>query len=257
MVEMSTARDKAKAILDQIPNRDINSLGPDAALFMRFTNTAHKTMADNWATGGIMTACNGFTGWFSATVGRAGLGVFDLPSVGGSAFVKSDGVALPKIGDVFRMKKYHVGVCLDCNGSEWWVIEAGQGGSKTGYDILRRSKRPFVASEIMGWVDIDIWLDPEEQKKEALRKALKGTWNVEINGSKRAYAFTGKDVTYLDKGKKVQGTWEANGQSVILKWATGLIESWPMPIPPLYKLAEGTWRDAFGNSGVSKYRHAW
>jgi hypothetical protein len=254
---MSAARDKAKSILDQIPNRDINSSGPDADLFTRLTNTPHKTMKENWDNGGIMTACNGFTGWYSATLGRPGLGVFDLPSVGGAAFIRSDGTALPKFGDVFRMKKYHVGVCLDCDGKEWTVIEAGQGGKRTGYDILRRSKRRFDPNEVLGWVDIDIWLDPEEQKKEALRKALKGAWNVEINGSKRTYTFTAKDVSYIHKGKKVTGSWESDGQNVVLKWSDGLTEFWPLPVPPLYKPAQGTWRDASGQTGASTYRHAW
>lgn len=253
---MSAARDKAKGILDQIPNRDITSNG-DKDLFTRLTNTSHATMKANWDTGGIMTACNGFTGWYSATLGRAGLGVFDLQGVGGAAFVLSDGVALPKPGDVFRMKKLHVGVCLDCTGSEWTVIEAGQGGKSTGFDILRRSKRQFKASDVLGWIDIDIWLDPEEQKKAALRKSLKGAWNVEINGSKRAYTFTAKDVSYIEKGKKVVGTWEADDQNVILKWPNGVTEYWPLPVPPLYKPAEGTWRDQSGNSGATKYRHAW
>ncbi|MBL8232037.1 MAG: hypothetical protein JNL98_26310 [Bryobacterales bacterium] len=253
---MSAARDKAKAILAQIPNRDITSSG-DKDLFTRFTNTSHATMKANWDGGGIMTACNGFTGWYSATMGRAGLGVFDLPGVGGSAFVLSDGVALPQLGDVFRMKKLHVGVCLDCNGAEWTVLEAGQGGKSTGFDILRRSKRQFNPKDVLGWVNIDIWLDPEEQKKDALRKSLKGAWNVELNGSKRAYTFTAKDVSYVEKGKKVVGTWEADDQNVILKWPNGVTEHWPLPVPPLYKPAEGTWRDQSGGSGVTKYRHAW
>lgn len=257
MDEMSAARDKAKGILDQIPNRDIISSGSDASLFTRLTNTSHATMKANWDGGGIMTACNGFTGWYSATLGRPGLGVFDLKAVGGAAFIACDGSVFPQFGDVFRMKKLHVGVCLDCTGSEWTVIEAGQGGKSTGFDIIRRSKRRFDPNEVLGWINIDIWLDPEEQKKEALRKSLKGAWNVEINGAKRAYTFAGNEMSYLEKGKKVSGTWESDGDNVVLKWSNGLTEFWPLPIPPLYKLAQGTWRDLTGQTGTSSYRHAW
>lgn len=255
---MSAARDKAKGLIDQIPDRDIISSGADASLFNQWTNTSHAAMKANWDTGGIMTACNGWTGTYSAKLGRAGLGVFDLPGAGGSAFIPSDGTKLPKYGDVFRMKKLHVGVCLECTGSEWTVIEAGQGGKSTGYDILRRQKKPFVASEVLGWIDIDIWLDPEEMKKDALRKALKGAWNVEVEGAKRQYVFAGShDVTYLDKGKKVAGSWGADDKNVKLTWPSGLTELWPLPVPALYKKAEGSWTNATGGSGVVKYMHAW
>ena len=260
MGEMTPAREKAKQLIDRIPNRDINSLGPDQKLFEEMTGTLHSVMKANWTEkNGIMTACNGWTGTYSTKIGRGGLGVFDLASVAGGAWVPCDGVAQPQFGDVFRCKKLHVGVVLECYGNEALVIEAGQGGKSTGYDILRRSRKPWGVGEIMGWVNIDIWLDPAELEKEKLRKSLKGTWTVEVNGQKRAYTFpsAGSDVSYLDKGRKVTGKWSTEGPNVAIKWSNGESEIWPMPIPPLYKVAQGTFKDPFNRTAPITYRHAW
>lgn len=251
---MSSPRDKARGIIEQIPNRDITSTG-DSDMFTRLTNTPHATMKADWDKGGIMTACNGWTGYYSATLGRAGLGVFDLPGVGGGAFVTADGSVRPQYGDVFRMKKLHVGVSLECSeNGDWWVLEAGQGGKSTGFDILRRSKKKFVNAEVMGWIDIDIWLDPSEIQKAAVRKSLKGTWTTEVDKAKRFYVFTAKDVSYVEKGKKVVGTWDADDTKVTLKWPDGSTEQWPIPLPPLYKPTEGT-VIRNGQSSVIKYTH--
>lgn len=255
---MSAARDKAKGILEQIPNRDIISIAPDHDLFIRYTNTSHESMKANWDKGGIMTACNGWTGTYSTMLGRPGLGVFDLQKASGSAWVQADGSVMPQYGDVFRMKKLHVGVCLECTPTQWTVIEAGQGGKSTGYDILRRSKKSFVAAEVLGWVDIDIYLDPDVMAKDAIRTKLKGTWSVKIDTATRAYTFAGpNEVSYIEKGKKVIGTWSSDDTNVTIKWSNGIAEQWPLPLPGLYTPSEGTWSDGSGKSGVTNYRKAY
>lgn len=257
---MTPAREKAKQIIDRIPNRDINSAGPDAKIFEDMTGTAHSVMKANWDAGGIMTACNGWTGTYSNKLGRGGLGVFDLASVAGGAWVAGDGSVKPQFGDVFRCKKLHVGVVVEYfDNNEAMVIEAGQGGKRTGYDILRRSRKPFGPTEIMGWVNIDIWLDPAELEKEKLRKSLKGTWTVDVNGQKRAYVFpaSGNEVSFVDKGRKVTGKWTTEGPNVAIKWTNGDSELWPMPIPPLYKAAQGIFKDAFNRVSQIAYKHAW
>jgi len=257
---MTPAREKAKQIIDSIPNRDIRSSGPDAKIFLDMTGTAHKVMQDNWNNGGIMTAYNGWTGTFSTKLGRGGLGVFDLASVAGGAWVACDGSVKPQFGDVFRCKKLHVGVVLEYyDNHEALVIEAGQGGKSSGFDILRRSRKPFGPNEIMGWVNIDVWLDPAELEKEKLRKSLKGTWTVEVNGQKRAYVFpaSGNEVSFVDKGRKVTGKWTTEGPNVAIKWTNGDSETWPMPIPPLYKAAQGIFKDAFKRVAQITYKQAW
>lgn len=257
---MTPAREKAKTIIDSVPNREIWSTGKDADLFRKLTNTSHATMQADWDAGGIMTACNGWTGYYSYMLGRPGLGVFDLASASGDAWVPSNGQAKPKYGDVFRSKSWHVGVVMECFDTEWDLIEAGQGGKGRGYDILKRSRKPYDPNKIMGWVDIDMYLDPAELARAAIRKALKGTWNVEINGAKQFYiiAPTGYEVSYLDKGRKVLGSWAQEGGNIVMKWPlAGRTEYWPMPVPPLYQKKEGTWRDSLGGNGALTFRHAW
>ncbi|MCS7025095.1 MAG: hypothetical protein NZV14_09860 [Bryobacteraceae bacterium] len=255
---MSAARELARKILEAIPNRDIGSK-TDGELFTRYTNTPHSVLQANWDKGGIMTACNGFTGWYSATLGRPGLGVFDLKGVAGRAFIESGKEALPQYGDVFRSKTLHVGVCLECDGKTWKVIHAGQGGKSVGQDILGRRQGPFQPENLLGWVDIELWLDPGEMRKSQVQKALRGAWQVEIQETKRWYKFDSSQVisTNLKGGQPRKGHWEVDENEVTIHWEGGVTEKWPLPVPGLYKTGEGTWHDRLGNSGVTKYRHAW
>src|SRR5271155_1590698 len=104
---MSEIRDKAKDILAVIPEapRDIRSSGATKDLFTSLTGTSQETMQHNWDGGGIMTACNGFVGWYGRKLGADKyLGRFDLetylPTIGkGYSWVKSTEKTRPKYGD--------------------------------------------------------------------------------------------------------------------------------------------------------------
>src|SRR6185312_9978865 len=65
--EMADMRAIAKGVLAAVPERDgqIISTQPE---FERLTGTSHATMKKNWDGGGIMTACNGFVGWYGRTL---------------------------------------------------------------------------------------------------------------------------------------------------------------------------------------------
>src|SRR5262245_41988494 len=163
---MSEVRDRAAKVLSEVPplGQQITSVGPTAAQFTKMTGVTQATLAANWATGGIMTTCNAFTGWFSKAVGcKEYLRRFDLdtylPKSGkGYAWVKSDGTNRPGYGDIVRFKSFHVGVSLDFEGDTWNTAESGQGGPKMGYDVLKRKqKSPYDGSKVLGWVDLDLY----------------------------------------------------------------------------------------------------
>ena len=60
--------------IETIPHRDIRPNGADAGLFKDLNGIAHATMQADWDKGGIMTACNGWTGHYSTKLGRPELG---------------------------------------------------------------------------------------------------------------------------------------------------------------------------------------
>src|SRR5205085_8161573 len=105
--DMGDIRDKAKEILSAVPEPPavITSDGKTHDAFTRLTGTSHKTMKANWDKGGYMTACNGFVGWYGATLGsKVYLGGFDLEGIvkkagKGHSYVKSTADNGPKYGD--------------------------------------------------------------------------------------------------------------------------------------------------------------
>src|SRR3954470_22427141 len=116
---MSTVRDNARKLLDSaLPgNTVITSNGATASKYTEMTGLSQKAMSDNWDKGGIMTGCNGFTGWYGARMGsKKYLGGFDLKhlaAVGGKpdAWVVSTADNRPDYGDILRHASFHVDVC--------------------------------------------------------------------------------------------------------------------------------------------------
>src|SRR5439155_1233090 len=164
---MGDIRDKAKELLKDVPEPPgvITSDGKTAALFTRMTGTSHEVMKANWDKGGIMTACNGFVGWYAAQLGsKTYLGGFDLEGIvkkAGKAhsYVKSTADNRPKYGDICRHTAFHVGVSLDFDGDKWNHVDAGQGGKKAGHDILKRTKGTSSNdyTKLQGWIDIELY----------------------------------------------------------------------------------------------------
>ena len=198
---MADMRAIAKSVLAAVPERDgqIISTQPE---FERLTGTSHATMKKNWDGGGIMTACNGFVGWYGRTLRgmvpdtaapTAYLGRFDLatylPTIGmGHAWVKSTATNWPKYGDICRHTAFHVGVSLDFVGERWEHADAGQGGKKVGYDILKRtlSKDAYDYTKLQGWIDIDIYYNTAPQTGK-VPDWLQGWWNINWRGDNYYY----------------------------------------------------------------------
>lgn len=266
-------RDKARQILSIIPpiGQQINSTGPTAQLFTQVTNMTQATLQSNWDSGGIMTSCNGFTGWYSTQLGSPfSLGRFDLdsylPKKGkGDAWIKSGPGKRPKYGDICRYAKFHVGVSLDFEGDIWTHADGGQGGKRTGYDIVKRIRdtTAFDPSKLAGWVDIEIFFGETstdaaaastEDKVSPVPEWLLGWWNVQWRGQAFYY--------YFDRGYKAQWTKQlpldtsrppllSSDSGVVgidspndfnIKWnATGSVEKFSKSVGPLPM--RGMWND--------------
>ena len=118
---MSAIRDKARTILDgALPSTTvITSNGPLGSKYTEMTGLSHKALTDNWATGGIMTGCNGFTGWYGRKMGSSTyLGVFDLQGVvkkagRPGAWVPSTRENRPQYGDIAQEHAHRAQVRRD------------------------------------------------------------------------------------------------------------------------------------------------
>lgn len=194
----------------------------DDALFTKLTGSSHSSLTKTWAKeqaardnklseaekkkGSKLTAqesenavrgmpntttCNGFTGMLGQAIGSTfALGQFELEDAlkkAGlqDAWVPASSGKRPQTGDVFRMKKWHVGVSVDFDGDIWRTAESGQGGRRTGYDIIKRLKKPWAPDTLKGWADIDVLMDLLGSRAA---NWLKGWWRFEI-GDRREWVF--------------------------------------------------------------------
>jgi hypothetical protein len=201
----SDIRERARQILLEVPpfGQQINSVGPTAAKFLKMTGTSQAVLEANWKTGGIMTTCNAFVGWYGTQLGSKNyLGRFDIETMVKKwgkehAWIPVSSGAQPKYGDIFRPKKFHIGLSLDFEGGMWNTAESGQGGSKTGYDIIKRKRSNWDPGLIQGWVDIELLLGdgdtgpaPTVQKSSApVPDWLPGWWVVSWRHETYYYFF--------------------------------------------------------------------
>ncbi|MBC7798893.1 MAG: hypothetical protein H7Z37_18645 [Pyrinomonadaceae bacterium] len=164
---------------------------PTTELFMKYTGTSHKTLVTNWSGGGIMTTCNGFVGVCGKAMGAKDfLGQFELEAflkkIGkGHSWTPSNGENRPEYGDLFRAASFHMGVSLGFEGDEWLTVEAGQGGSISGFDIIKRKQHPFNPKSLLGWCDMKLYLDP----RPGLPDWLPGTWIIYCGDQTFNYRF--------------------------------------------------------------------
>lgn len=200
-------RDRAREVLSIVPpiGQQINSNGSTASTFTQITGMSQSALEANWATGGIMTCCNAFTGWYSKALGSPlYLGRFDLdtylPKNGkGDSWIKSTPDRRPKYGDICRYAKFHVGVSLDFEGDVWTHADGGQGGRKMGFDVVKRIRDAgaYDPAKLLGWVDIAIYFGesegteavPVEQQAGPVPDWLLGWWNVKWRGQAFYYYF--------------------------------------------------------------------
>jgi hypothetical protein len=184
---MTPIQERAKQTLSIVPAAgQINSNGATAALFTRLTGgVTQATLEQNWHNHGIMTACNEFVGWYGGQLGsQKYLGRFDLqtylPKIGkGYAWVKSTKDVRPKYGDICRHTAFHIGISLDFQGDLWNHVDAGQGGPRTGYDIIKRTHgtHPYDYRKLQGWIDLDLYFQAAGQAQPVPHWLL-GWWQV-------------------------------------------------------------------------------
>jgi hypothetical protein len=201
----SNIRERAKKILSVVPplGEQINSNGATAELFKQLTNKTQAQLEENWNAGGKMTTCNEFVGWFGTQLGSTKyLGRFDIEAEltrmkKGQAWVSATSGARPKYGDIFRPKKFHMGISLDFEGDKWNTVESGQGGREQGYDIIKRKRTIWDANALQGWVDLELYFGASAPIGP-VPDWLLGWWKVTWRG--RLYYY------YFDRGGDAQWT---------------------------------------------------
>lgn len=180
------------------------------------------------------TSCNGLTGKVGQVIGSTiALGQFflatNLPKAGlGEAWIPATGGNRPKLGDVFKMKKFHVGVSVTFDGDTWHTAEAGQGGATRGCDAVKRKTQPWNPAILEGWCDIEILMQLLGAKVPAW---MQGWWRFEIAEKKEFVFFPDRgraisvDTAPLNaKTKPASGrsgslTIEDGNHGVIIEWS--------------------------------------
>jgi hypothetical protein len=199
---MTSKREDALKLLDSNvpPGRRITSNG-DRQLFLSLTNTSHETLQKNWRNpppNNIMSACNGFVGWYAQKMGITGIESFfqlekSLRANGkGHAWVPADGTSKPDLGDILHHRQagtgLHVDVCIGfTTGGQLVRAAAGQILFKSPrnpdmeFDTLMRvtGTHPYDYHNLLGWLDIDKYFDAAPFPGLNFReKWAIGWWNV-------------------------------------------------------------------------------
>jgi hypothetical protein len=212
-----SARDNARKILDSaLPgNTIITSNGATASKYTEMTGLSQQTMADNWAKGGIMTGCNGFTGWYGAKMGsKTYIGGFDLQDIARragkpAAWVPSRQDNRPGYGDILRHTSFHVDVSVGFDGDVLQRAAGGQGGKGVGCDIIKRVRgtASYDYRKLSGWIDIDIYFDSSTapSASDATMQWLYGWWKVWDGNDYYYYFFPNGKVQYT-KSKPIVKT---------------------------------------------------
>lgn len=157
----SDFRARAIKLLEPLPPypQEITSNGPKRQIFTQMTGLTHEMLLANWAGGGQLTSCNGFTGWFARAMGsKTYLGRFDLETIAKRSWVSALSGQMPKYGDVLRFQSFHVGIALDLVNGTLYTAEGGQGGPKRGFDAIKRKQMAWDPSKFRGWVDLEAWI---------------------------------------------------------------------------------------------------
>jgi hypothetical protein len=208
---MTPIRTRAAGILNAIPV-PIRSVDPGGKYAQYTGGLTHQTLANNWKSGGIMTGCNAFAGWYAQQLGSTKyLGRFDLatylPSIGkGHAWVKSVAGKRPQFGDILIHTGLHEDVALAFDGDVLNCMAAGQGGKGMGFDLLCkvRGKAAYSPAKLQGWVDIDLYFGASPAPAPSANW-LQGWWSV-WDGSQYYYFFDGAGGVQYTKTKPVGRT---------------------------------------------------
>ncbi|MGL4812695.1 MAG: hypothetical protein ACRCXM_13045, partial [Beijerinckiaceae bacterium] len=200
-------REQARAIIDAAlpPGKIITSNGATASKYTEMTGLSQAALEKNWSGGGIMTGCNGFTGWYGQKLGsKKYMGVFDLQKLckdagKPGAWILSKSSNRPKYGDILRHASFHVDVALDFSGDILNRAAGGQGGKKMGCDVIRRveGKSAYDSSKLVGWIDIEAYFGDAAAAVIATPAWLTGWWEVRDATDTYYYYFSpGNSVQY-------------------------------------------------------------
>ncbi len=216
-------RDKARAHLLQVPlpPLQINSNGVTAALFTKLSGITQNMLEVSWGKAPRpgtdppvfradpppgLTSCNSFVATYGVAIGigkpNRSLGQFGLDKKLEKwgkefAWIKPTPGARPKFGDIFELaKRLHQGIALDFSGDVWNTAEGGQGGSTSGFDIIKRKTSnqngdvlTHKGEEIKGWVDIELFANGPAPKPTSVPTAMLGWWSVPWRGKIFYYFF--------------------------------------------------------------------
>jgi len=167
---LSPVRKFAMELIDkEVPEgAEYRSNDPNSK-FTRVTDYTQQTLQSNWNSGGIMTACNGFTGWYSRQLAQKfnpklpSINAFDIPKTlkgagRSEAWVPSSKSERPREGDILSHQTLHVDVCMGFADGHLLRVGAGQGGKAMGFDRVGRVKgqNAYDPAKLKGWVNIDL-----------------------------------------------------------------------------------------------------
>jgi hypothetical protein len=168
---MSDIRDKAKKILDQVPNTGEVRSNRDRDLFKTLTGgVTQEDLMKNWKTGGIRTVCIDFVCWYGGQMGITGIGsYFDLKNSLSKikkdyAWMPATEDARPQCGDILRHTAFHVDVALGFDGDVLLRAAGGQSSHprpkadvSDEYDVVKRVRGlgPYDSQKLQGWLDIE------------------------------------------------------------------------------------------------------
>lgn len=178
-----TLRDKIQIWLYNNIPEEVSSKDP---AFERLTGLNQARLEANWAKGGMLTSCNSFAGKVAQGIGVPwksvlAKGVLDISQAekevpgcwqeANSADACLNDIT-PHAGDFysgwykgkdFFQKWGHVGIVYSYeeDTGNWWLVQGGQGGPRSGVDYIRWKYTKFDRTKINGWVDMAKYLMPD------------------------------------------------------------------------------------------------
>jgi hypothetical protein len=191
----------------------------DKKRFEELTYTSHKTLTDNWSNGGIMTACNGFVGWYAVQMGIV-TGKKDDPKIAswfrleesmraigkGHAWVSADGRSEPQEGDILHHYKdgtgLHVDVCMGFDKAHKLMRAAAGQGKPPKYDVLKQvtGTAPYNYRNLLGWLDLEqFFWQPPYPGSEPMGHWVFGWWKVYDGNQYYYYFYRDGRVQYTEK----------------------------------------------------------
>lgn len=219
-----TKRDDAKTLLDREVKAGIEIQSRrDKQLFTRLTNTTHDTLVTNWRSGGIMSACNGFVGWYASNMGIKGIESYftlekSLRKIDkGHAWVPADSGVDPQYGDILHHYKNGTGLHVDVfigftsdRRADRRMIRVAAGqitfhkprNPDAEYDVLKRVTGDFTydPKNLFGWLDLERFFDaPPAAALGTQSSWVNGWWNVNDGTQYFYYFFPDGRVQYVKR----------------------------------------------------------